>query len=115
MYLSTFTEEELIDTPNLVVKSLYILAFITPREDTNIRIRYHSDKVILEKIRYNPIFSKYTFLSMVNPTGYNLVAKQLPKPQHRNSIEEDFLFVESESLHEYLQMVDVLSATIALN
>lgn len=115
MYISTFQEEEIIDTSNLILKSLYIIAFITPKEDTNLRINHHPLKHSLSQIRYNENVSNYTILSLVNPIGYNLVTKNLPKPQHRNSIEEDFLMVEAETLHEYLQLVNVISSTLALN
>lgn len=115
MYLSTFKEEEIINQSDLILKSLFILAFLTPNEDTNTRIRFSEDRKFLESVRYSPALSKYTFISMVNPPGYNLVAKNLPDPRHRQAIEEDFFFIEEHTLHEYLKLINVISATFGLN
>jgi len=118
MYLSTFKDEEIRDTTNLVIRSLFILAFISPREDTNSKIENTPDSFIrgnLEAIRYNPIVSKYSFFSLINPLGYNLISKNLVEPEKRLGVEEDFLMVETDTLHKYFQVVDVISNTIALN
>ena len=115
MYLSTFDDEELIDTEQMILKSLFVLAFITPREDTNTKIRYHTKRTELENIRYNASLSKYSFLTMINPIGYNLVTKNLSKPSHRLGLNHDFLFVEANILYEYMQVVNVISSTFALN
>lgn len=115
MYLSTFKEEQITDTANLVIKSLFILAFISPTESTNEKIQQHIYREDLERIRYNHIVSKYAFLSLINPAGWNLITKNLPKPPQRQGVEEDFLLVETNTLHNYFQIVNIISNTIALN
>lgn len=115
MYLSTFVDEKLIDTPNLVIKCLFIVVFITPTELTNHKIQESPYRDELEQIRYNPIVSKYAFLSLINPAGWNFITKNLPKPENRKGLEEDFLMVESNTLNYYFQIVNVFSNTIALN
>lgn len=115
MYLSTFNDEKIVDTPNLVVKSLFILAFITPTALTNVKIQESPYRDELEQVRYNSIVSKYAFLSLINPLGWDLITKNLPKPDKRQGLEEDFLMIESNTLHHYFQIVNVISNTIALN
>jgi hypothetical protein len=51
MYLSTFKEEQITDTANLVIKSLFILAFISPTESTNEKIQQHIYREDLERIQ----------------------------------------------------------------
>ena len=115
MYLSTFKAENIKEEENLVIKSLFIIVFITPTELTNEKIKHHIFKEELELIRYNPIVSKYSFLSLVNPSGWNFISKSLPEPLNRQGIEKDFLMIETNVLHNYLRIVNVLSTTIALN
>jgi hypothetical protein len=115
MLITSFDEEGILDQSNLVLKSLTVLAFICPNEDTNTKIRYHRYREELEKLRYNEVLSKYIFLSLVNPQGYTLVTKNLPRISDRQGIEIDFLFVEEASLYEYLQIVNVFSNTCSLN
>jgi len=115
MYLSTFKEEAIVQESELIIKSLFILTFISPNKLTNYYIEHSPYKNELEQIRYNKIVSKYSFLSLVNPQGWNLISKNLPEPNKRNGIQEDFLMVETNTLHNYLRIVDIISSTIALN
>ncbi len=115
MYLSTFKTENINDEQNLIIKSLFILVFISPTELTNNKIKYHQYKEELESIRYNTIVAKYSFLSLVNPPGWNYIAKSLPEPENRRSLQKDFLLVEMNILHEYVKIVNVMSNTIGLN
>jgi hypothetical protein len=115
MLITSFNEEGVLDETNLVLKSLSILTFICPREDTNTRIRYHENRHSLERMRYNEFLSKYVFVSMVNPIGYTLVAKNLPRPSDRQSIEIDYTLVEEDSFYDYLQMVNVIAGTYSMN
>lgn len=115
MYLSTFKDEAIVDPINLVIKSLFILVFITHKTDTDARINTHPNRELLKSFKNNAYINGYTYMSLVNPSGFTLVSKFLPKPLNRRPIEEDFLFVETESLYDYLQTVDSISATIALN
>lgn len=115
MYLSTFENEELEHSSNLIVKSLFLLAFISPTEDTNTQIRFHINREQLESLRYHSILSRYTILSLINPIGYTFVTKQLPNPHKRKGLNEDFNVIDTNILFDYFQCVDILSATIALN
>lgn len=115
MYLSTFVEENINSPAEMIIKSLFILAFITPKDDTNLKIKYSDYRSELEQIRYNSIVSKYCILSIVNPNGWNLITKNLPEPNKRKGLEEDFLMVEMETLYNYFQIVNVISNTISLN
>lgn len=115
MLITTFNEEGVINPNNLIIKSLSILAFLCPFEDTNTRIRYHENRTVLEKMRYNEILSKFVFISLINPVGYTMVTKNHCRPMDRKTIEEDFLFVEEQSLYDYLQVVAVISNTYSMN
>lgn len=115
MLITSFNEEGLLDETNLVLKSLAILTFICPRLDTNTRIRYHENRAELERMRYNPFLSKYVFVSLINPIGYTLVTKNLPRPADRQSIEIDYTLVEENSFYDYLQIVDVIAGTYSMN
>lgn len=115
MLITTFREEGVLDELNLILKSLAILTFICPREDTNTKIRYHENRTELERMRYNPFLSKYVFISLINPIGYTLVTKNLVRPSDRQSIEIDYTLVEENSLHDYLQIVEVIASTYSMN
>lgn len=115
MLITSFTEEGVLDETNLVLKALNILTFICPKEDTNIRIRYHENRHQLERLRYNEFLSKYVFVSMVNPIGYTMVSKNLPRPTDRQSIDVDYTLVEEDSFYDYLQIVNVLAGTYSMN
>lgn len=115
MLITTFNEEGVINPTDLILKSLSILAFLCPSEDTNTKIQYHENRYELERLRYNETLSKFVFICLVNPPGYTMVTKNHCRPQDRKSINEDFLLVEEHSLYEYLQVVKVISNTYSMN
>lgn len=115
MLITTFADEGVLDEANLILKALNILTFICPREDTNTRIRYHENRHSLERMRYNEFLSKYVFVSFINPIGYTMVSKNLPRPSDRRSIDIDYTFVEENSLYDYLCIVNVISGTYSMN
>jgi len=115
MLITTFKEEGVLDEMNLILKSLNILSFMCPKEDTNIRIKYHKNRAELERMRYNPFLSKYVFVSLINPIGYTLITKNLPRPSDRQSVEIDYTLVEENSFYDYLQIINVLASTYSMN
>lgn len=115
MLITTFNEEGVINPNNLIIKSLSILAFLCPFTDTTTRIRYHENRIALEKMRYNEVLSKFVFISLINPVGYTMVTKNHCRPSDRQGIQIDFLFIEEQSLYDYLQVVAVFSNTYSMN
>lgn len=115
MYLSTFKEEGINNEPDLVIKSIFRLLFISPNVLTNPAIEGSYNREHLQRIRYNENVSKYVFIPSYHPPGYTLISKKLPIPEFRQALDVDFLFIESELFVEYLKITDTFTSVIGLN
>ena len=113
--ISTFSEEGIGEEKELIVKCLYVLAFINHNNHTFHRLQYHPALFKYVTQGKSSILYKYLFMSLVNPPGYNLIAKQLPRPFDRRSLQEDFMVIEESVLYDYIEAHNVISSTYSLN
>lgn len=115
MYISNFVEEEILESNNLVLSSLFILVFVFPSSTTYLDVQGHRQKEVLSGMLKNENLKDYFFLSLVNPIGFNFVTKNLPQPHLRSGINNDFLLVDTNELYDFMQVINVMSSTFALN
>jgi len=115
MNLTTFKSEKIINQQDLIIKSLFILVFTSEAINTNkiLKLSRESDRLLYLHSMLKP--SNHLFVSVINPVEYTFISKQLVQPKNREGIDEDFDKVDTNLLLEYLQSLNAMSFTIALN
>jgi hypothetical protein len=114
MYISTFKEENINDS-SLPIKSLFILAFLQPHQNTDYLIGTSIYRKRLLAYRNSDFLNNYVFISLNIIETYNLITKNLVEPINRKALNNDFNVVDSDDLYEYFRSIHVISNIVSLN
>jgi len=115
MNLTTFTQEQLPNPQDLIIKALFILVIKWDMQNTYTNLKLHPDADRLVYL-YNMLATvNHLYISSINPIEYTMIARNLVNPRYREGIDKDFNKVDTELLLTYFHNLNLLSTTISLN
>ena len=115
MNLTTFQQEDLPNSQDLIIKSLFILVIKWDMYNTYMNMMLHpeADRLMYLYNVLKPV--NHLYISMINPVEYTFIAKNLVQPHNRAGLDKDFNTVDTDLFLAYLHNLNILSTTISVN